>query len=194
VVGNDVVDLRDPESDASTLHPRWDARVFNRAEQRQLSEQGRSSSLRWKLWAAKEATYKLVRKLDAQIVFSPPKFEVQLGREGQAHVSFGSMRFPVRLMAAADGIHAIAREPSDDEQSIISGHRRIGPVADAAAPGREARVLAVTQIAAALAADPGEFEVRRERRIPMLWRGDRPCDLDLSLSHHGELVGFACAT
>ena len=43
-------------------------------------------------------------------------------------------------------------------------------------------------------ADPSEFEVRRERRIPRLWRGDAPCPVDLSLSHHGELVGFACDT
>jgi hypothetical protein len=193
VVGNDVVDLLDPESDARTLHPRWDARVFNSAERRQLASHAESSSLRWKLWAAKEAAYKLVRKLDARIVFSPPKFEVELLSEGRGTVSFGSMRLPVRLMDAVDGIHAIAREPSDAEQTIIAGHRRIS-VDDAAAPGREARKLAVTQIAAALGAEPSEFEVRRERRIPKLWRGDRPCDLDLSLSHHGELVGFACAT
>ena len=194
MVGNDVVDLRDPESDPATLHPRWDSRVFNSAERRQIASEAEPNPLRWKLWAAKEAAYKLVRKLDGGIVFSPSKFEVELGSEGRGHVSFASFRFPVRLMDVVDGIHAIAREQSDAEDAIIAGHKRIAASADAATPGREARMLALTRIAAALGADPSEFEVRRERRIPKLWRLGRPCHLDLSLSHHGGLVGFACAT
>lgn len=194
MVGNDVVDLSDPESDPATLHPRWDSRVFNSAERSQIASEAEPNPLRWKLWAAKEAAYKLARKLDGGIVFSPSRFEVEFGSEGRGHVSFASFRFPVRLVDAMDGIHAIAREQSDAEHAIIAGHKRIAASADPAAPGREARLLALTQIAAALGAEPSEFEVRRERRIPKLWRLGRPCDLDLSLSHHGGLVGFACAT
>ena len=32
MVGNDIVDLRDPESQADGLHPRFDARVFTAPE------------------------------------------------------------------------------------------------------------------------------------------------------------------
>ena len=194
MVGNDVVDLLDKESDPSSLHPRWDARVFSAAERQQIEASPGEPALRWKLWAAKEATYKLLRKLDAGIVFSPPRFEVELGADGHARVTFDSQSFPVRLMDAPGGIHAIARRDSDAEDAVIAGHRRLDRVEDAAAPGREARRLAVEKIAEALGGDPSEFEVRRERRIPRLWRRDAPCPVDLSLSHHGQLVGFACDT
>ena len=55
MVGNDVVDLRDPESAAETLHPRFDKRVFSVREREAMAESRDAARLRWKFWAAKES-------------------------------------------------------------------------------------------------------------------------------------------
>ena len=63
MVGNDIVDLRDPQSRSESLHPRFDTRVFSERERRIIGEAADSERVRWKLWAAKEAAYKLMRKM-----------------------------------------------------------------------------------------------------------------------------------
>jgi len=71
MVGNDIVDLRDPRT--FRVHPRSDSRIFTRAE-KQLIE---SRHIRWGLWACKEAAYKACKRLDPSAVFIPVLFEVQ---------------------------------------------------------------------------------------------------------------------
>ena len=83
MVGNDVVDLRDPESAPETLHPRFDTRVFSEAERAAIAASPDAARLRWKLWAAKEAAYKLARKISPTTIFAPARFEVALGDVGR---------------------------------------------------------------------------------------------------------------
>ncbi|MGH7855988.1 MAG: 4'-phosphopantetheinyl transferase family protein, partial [Candidatus Binatia bacterium] len=78
MVGNDVIDLRDPETAPGSQHPRFDARVFAPAERALLGASTDARRLRWILWAAKEAAYKVARKIDARAVFSPRRFVVDL--------------------------------------------------------------------------------------------------------------------
>jgi len=47
-------------------------------------------------------------------------------------------------------------------------------------------------VAARLRVAAEEVEVRRDGRVPRLWVADRPAAADVSLSHHGDWLGFAC--
>ena len=77
-VGNDVVDLADPETRLGGLHPRWVERVFGAAERKALDASPSRHLLHWALWAAKESAYKARKRLDPETVFSPREFEVEL--------------------------------------------------------------------------------------------------------------------
>jgi phosphopantetheinyl transferase (holo-ACP synthase) len=55
LVGNDVVDLRDPENQPEAIHPRFDDRVFTWAERARILAAGSPHRMRWVLWAAKES-------------------------------------------------------------------------------------------------------------------------------------------
>ena len=77
-VGNDVVDLDDPDTRLDSLHPRWDERVFGAAERRALEASSSRHLLHWALWAAKESAYKARKRLDPHTVFSPREFEIEL--------------------------------------------------------------------------------------------------------------------
>jgi len=77
MLGNDVVDLGDPESRAGARHARFDARAFDRTERALIATSPRGEHERWRLWAAKESAYKAARKEDPCTVFSPQRFAVR---------------------------------------------------------------------------------------------------------------------
>src|SRR3990172_11249674 len=102
MVGDARVDLGDPEARESALPPRFDARVFAPAERAALGASPASGRLRWILWAAKEAAYKLARKLDPGVAFSPSRFVVSLDATLRGRVAFAGGAARVRVRRAGD--------------------------------------------------------------------------------------------
>src|SRR5512139_2501725 len=82
MIGNDVVDLLDPETQPGAVHPRFDARVFTDDELRALRRSVAPGRLRWLMWAAKESAFKAVRRNDACVAFRPREFAVTLRGNG----------------------------------------------------------------------------------------------------------------
>jgi hypothetical protein len=204
MVGNDVVDLLDPDVDPSTLHLGFDGRVFCRDELESLEASLNQVCERWRLWAAKEAAYKLVRKLWPRAVFSPSRFVVALAADagGDRDTATGSVchsgdRCHVSVVRSRGAIHAIATPDVPGGSQIVHGVRRLEPheldPRDPEALGRAARRLCCETLAPRLGAAVEHLEVLRRGRIPELWLRGVRLGLDLSLSHHGSLVAFACA-
>ena len=71
MLGNDIVDLLDPESRPESFRPRFDDRVFDPREQTDIAHDDDPHTRRWAHWAAKEAAYKLARQVDSN--FRPSK-------------------------------------------------------------------------------------------------------------------------
>jgi phosphopantetheinyl transferase (holo-ACP synthase) len=227
MVGNDIVDLRDPESDPRTLSPRFDERVLTRAEHERLaalpagdgsarSPRGRE---RWSLWAAKEAAYKLARKQDERVIFSPVRFEVMLAPRTEVAISarhacaahwrrsgrvrHGGSEFEVRLVEGDHFVHAVATMPGDrdgvtsglaelEEAEAIARGSQADRVDHHVLQGEAVRRLACRALAERLDVSEESLELRKHGRVPILFaRGHRVDGVDVSLSHHGELVAFA---
>lgn len=196
-VGNDVVDLRDPDTGRDAIHPRFDIRVFTEDERRWIAEALRPVRLRWTMWAAKESAFKAAAKLQPGIPFHPRRFAVRLLENADAaraeviHQVAG--RFDVWIEEARDWVHAVAR-PADDPGSapprsalsFLEGASR-----DASAAGQRVRELALRAVAPLIPAEGHELSIVTEDGIPTLRRDGAPLPVDLSLSHHGRLV--ACA-
>ena len=112
LVGNDVVDLSDPESRSEALHERFDARAFSLDEREALSASAPASAslheLRWTLWACKESAYKVAKKLDPTVRFLPRDFLVRRIAEDRAVVMYETGSFDVRLDRTDQRVHAIA--------------------------------------------------------------------------------------
>jgi phosphopantetheinyl transferase (holo-ACP synthase) len=189
-LGNDVVDLGDPETRLDSLHPRFAERAFTPAERAALEASGDRPLLHWALWAAKESAFKAVRRLEPRTVFSPRRFAVDLpvlpaeGGTAVGRVRHGGESLALEVSRRGDVLHAVAWLPSGQnawfrcELDVATGD-----------PGLAARRLAARAIGAALGLDPDE--VRVVGRPPVATRGDRPLDAVVSLSHHGRFAAFA---
>jgi phosphopantetheinyl transferase (holo-ACP synthase) len=193
-IGNDVVDLADPETREQGLHPRFDERVFRPEERALLGARDSAHVVRWALWAAKESAYKAEKRVDPGVVFSPKQLAVELsdlptvGGKGVAEGRVVHRGHALDLQVHVDGtrLHAVARSTG------MAGALLLWRVERAASePSGAVRRLASTAIASALDLDPEG--VRIARRPPVALHRGRPLVTDLSLSHHGRFVAFACA-
>ncbi|MEE3330429.1 MAG: 4'-phosphopantetheinyl transferase superfamily protein [Myxococcota bacterium] len=196
MVGNDVVDLRDPESAPETLHPRFDTRVFSEREREAMAESRDAARLRWKFWAAKEAAYKLARKASPTTIFAPAKFEVALSDPDTGCVRHEAAQYCVAFTENEGALHAVATRADAEKGEVLAGWRQLtkGEIerGDPEAPSRAVRELLCERLAARLGVSADELEVRRRGRVPFLWLRGRPAPIDLSLSHHGGWLAFAC--
>jgi len=189
MVGNDVVDLRARAVVAGPRHPRFDARVFAPSEHRALRESAAPNALRWTLWAAKEAAYKVAKKLDDATVWSPLRFVVSLSGGSDGTVEHKGRSIPVRVEADAERVHAVA---TDRAEALDGVRSRVAELeATDADPSAAVRRLAREELAPLLGAEPGALEIGRRDRIPVLRMAGRDAPFDLSLSHHGRFVAYA---
>ena len=184
MIGNDVVDLRDPETYAGSIHPRFDERVMAASERAWLAGRLTPDRDRWLLWAAKEAAYKAVRRMNPTHVFSPAELVVVLDDEGMGTVTVGETVLDVVVRVIDDAVHAVASLAGTPRAAIVAECLR-GSGSD---PSAAARRLAIDVVAAR--AGRTETSVAMRGRLPELQSaGDAA--IPLSLAHHGEVVGFA---
>ncbi len=188
MVGNDVVDLLDPETAVKGLNPRFDERVFTDNEQGQLAAASDAHILRWTMWAAKESAYKLAKRFDHSTVFAHSLFETELGENGRGTVLHGASCCAVTVCREGPTIHAIATADHPERERIVAGLDHVATDSD---PSVSARELAITSVARHLDVEPAMFTITNgPDRIPTLRLGGLPLG-HLSLSHHGTLVAFA---
>jgi hypothetical protein len=203
-VGNDVVDLADPETRLDGLHPRWVERVFTGTERGALERasdvrvpgSGGATSdrhrLHWALWAAKESAYKARRRADETTVFSPCEFVVALGPlprgDGLAMGRVVHRGHTFALEVRLDGacLHGVATNADSGAAPVLTRVAFAG-----IEPGADARRLAAAGIGSALGLDVRDLRIAA--RPPVILHRGRQLDAILSLSHHGRFAAVAWA-
>jgi len=190
MIGNDVVDLSDPETSRDACHPGFDRRVFKSEETRSLATDHSDLRMRWILWSAKEAAYKAARREAVAAFFSPARFVVDLDRALRGSVRYEDCRWSVRVEIHADCVHAVV---SDDESftGILSGTCRLAEVGFHD-PSEGVRRFAISSIATQLGVATSDLRIAKADRIPQLFLAEATTPIAISLSHHGSYAGYAC--
>jgi len=190
MIGNDIIDLSDPESSPNACHSRFDRRVFSVDEFEALSSDYSEVQRRWILWSAKEAAYKAARRVSADVSFSPLCFVVDLDRALCGSVQHEGYSWMVRVEVERDCVHAVVGQ-ADAFPEIISATRRL-TTSELCDPSAGVRRFAIESIAEALGVARSDLQIESMGRIPQLiWVGP-DVRASISLSHHGWFVGFAC--
>lgn len=203
MLGNDVVDLGDPETRPETFRPRFDERVFDPTERRAIAHDPDPHARRWAFWAAKEAAYKLARQLDPRFVFAPSKLVVRFasGDHGTSDPSRlrGTLALPHALAPGLDTlelrgeidaqrVHLMAIPRGGDWEAVAASIETLEPGRD---PSAEVRRIAREGIARDLGVDVSRVEIGRRGRIPVASVDGASSGMSLSLSHHGRFLAWA---
>lgn len=174
-VGNDVVDLGDPQIAEHHVRARFVERVCTRDE---ASRAWGDKRALWSLFAAKEAAYKVLVKLGLPVGFSHR--EIVVAPDWRV-VTYGDVRLDLRVDADDERVHAVA---SLDATPTSAVRRTMDQDLS-----RAARALLVEVLG-------GDVEIVRDP-VAGAWDGYGPpravsVDADVSLSHDGRFV--ACAS
>jgi phosphopantetheinyl transferase (holo-ACP synthase) len=199
--GNDVVDLRDPETQPGAIHRRWESRVFAPEERGHVLDDPSPHRARWRLWAAKESAFKVAARIQPALEFHPSKFVVELLDGVNALVRHEAGRFSVRLNESEERVHAVAtvegsRLPEWAIETLDLARDGAGTAIDLARSvpslaSAQVRLLAQRAIGAAIRVDPATIEISSRPGVPVVSRAGAPLPVALSLSHHGRFL--ACA-
>jgi 4'-phosphopantetheinyl transferase EntD len=76
LIGNDLVDLRAREAAGKSGDARFVARVFSAREAELIARSAKPDYTLWLLWSAKEAAYKVAKKLRPDTIFAHSRYEV----------------------------------------------------------------------------------------------------------------------
>src|SRR5262249_55831635 len=125
MIGDDVVDLADPDADAGSMHPRFDRRVFHPHERALIARSAQPGHTRWLLWALKESAYKAARKDDPAAVFRPGRSVAALEDGPSAMVCVGARRFRAAVCAGEGYVPAVARRADDPPACTEAAVRRL---------------------------------------------------------------------
>jgi len=202
LIGNDVVDLGDEDSVVRRHHVRFDSRVFAAEELERLEGSVDPEGLRWSMWAAKEAAFKLLRAGSADAVFAPSRFVVRPAGHNAATVDVDGTRLGVDFQRTTAYVHAIVRPLAfsalhmpNREAAVTPREAAAAAVAvhegDAVSASEAVRRLAVASVSRLLGENAAVLSVGNADRVPLLLKFGRRLPGSLSLSHHGRFVAFA---
>lgn len=219
-VGNDVVDLRDPDNRGKSGDDRFLARVFTAEERALIAGAAAPDRLLWSLWAAKEAAYKAVSGGGAGLCSVPRRYPVLLHmppRAGHQHpgarpscpdgeagdeapsLLTGRVITPggevaLRITGTGEYVHALAARADADFTGIVS---RVDRLEDGANPGDASafgRAQLLAEISRRLNCPRDELALRPDPSgsgAPRLFRRNLPLSLAISISHDGRFTAFA---
>ena len=208
-VGNDVVDLTNPAGIGKSRDIRFIRRVFTSAEKALIQGSANPDRMLWSLWAAKEAAYKAMRK-SRPYVSSVPRsyYVVPWSREADSPL-IGTVETPAgiafaRFFHEEKTVHAIAvtehpvgfKEILWGVEATTDGRDR--PMSAVDNPSYLVREALIRRLSQGPDYGDVDMEIRRIEDVrglgpPKLFI-DGKCSNkeDISLSHDGNFVAYAC--
>jgi hypothetical protein len=194
-VGNDVVDLTDPENRGKSRDRRFVNRVFTPAEQRMISAADEADRVLWSLWAAKESAYKAISKMASSVCSIPRSYEVKLGCADGDTALRGIVETPagvvhIRVFSGGGYVHGLATTGSDDDLDAVLSDVRRWEDANGDESAR-ARTEGITFLSRYLGLPEDDIGIVSSSSIPRVTIRGLHTQLDTSLSHDGHYT--ACA-
>jgi hypothetical protein len=201
-VGNDVVDLKDPENIGKSRDDRFLCRVFTDGERELIASFPSPDTLLWSLWAVKEAAYKAVSRSDPAVCSIPHRYPVVLdpvdttrkvaGLAGKVITPRGGLFFEVAV--SPDWVHALVAEEEEALKRLCRSVKWLEGRKGAVNPSAFVREVLLQEIARRLDCPVGDLSVVKKNDGPgaplVLFRGALLA-AEVSLSHDGRFVAFA---
>jgi phosphopantetheine--protein transferase-like protein len=204
-VGNDVVDLKDPENIGKSRDDRFLGRVFTAGERELIASAPSPDTLLWLLWAAKEAAYKAVSRSDPAVCSIPRRYRVVLdagdatcpmrkivGLAGKVITPRGELVLEVTV--TADWVHALTNVAQEALKRVCRRVKRLEGRKGVENPSAFVRGLLLREIARRLDCAVGDLSVVNNPGglgAPRIHFRRELLAAEVSLSHDGRFAAFA---
>jgi len=200
LIGNDIVDLADPQARGKSRDTRFINRVFTLDEQQKILNSDEPDIFLWSLWAGKETGYKAISKTHPAVSSSPRHYEIKLSdsplpESGIVYTPCGPV--PVRFFITGEYIHCIGASTDEGIGSIVWDVQKIlQPQFSPDYQSDFVRNMAGKKISRYLKEDPEAIEIIRPKGHrglgpPAVYAGGKRTAIDISMSHDGRFA--ACA-
>ena len=213
VVGNDVVDLRHPDTWQKSRDQRFVRRVFLPEEEKRIYNDPDPDGCLWMFWAAKEAAYKIFSKENPSVSSSPLKYKTEqtgeLSLPGHSHgrhltcvVTAPWDSVGITIYATDDYLHAFGS--LGDGKTSGSVHLRVFRLDDGCGKKERTDSVVVRNILRNYLGrywniSPSCITVHREKNerglgAPYVYINGERAPVAISLSHHGRYGAFILFT
>ena len=200
MIGNDIVDLADPQARGKNRDIRFIERVFTPDEQRRIQKSDEPDIVLWSLWAGKETGYKAISKTHPAVSSSPGQYEIQLfdsplPESGTVETPCGPVS--VRFCITGEYIHCIGATTDKGLNSIVwDVQTMLRPEVSPKYQSDFVRNMARKKISRYLKEDLETIEIIRPKGHrglgpPVVYAGGKRTAIDISMSHDGRFA--ACA-
>lgn len=202
MIGNDIVDLTDPQARSKSRDIPFVDRVFTPDERQLIRSNSNSDRVLWSLWAGKETGYKAVRRQYPSVSSAPRRYEVQLPctdghvpGSGTVHTPCGPVS--IRFCITDDYVHCIGAATDEEVDTIVWTVRKM-PRTQPSSDGESnfVREMAKRSISVWLGEQPEAIDILRPEEDhglapPVVQIEKRTSAINLSMSHDGRFA--ACA-
>ena len=214
-IGNDIIDLNHSDTLLCKIHPRFHKRVLNHSEISHIESIEDPEEFRlllWVYWAAKEASYKALKRILPSLIFSYKRFFFHYELKKVTYNN--TYTLSCFIEQTQDYIHIIACIDANKQEQLFHGSQK----------GFQKKVYRRQEILSrknftlqkkddsslirfALAEDITErsslnlvsedVQITKQGRgtdsqkIPYLYINNKIQDTILTLSHHGDYLGYA---
>lgn len=191
-IGNDIVDLNDPQAQEKYHNPNFLKRICAPHEIMLVHQAKDPQACLWGLWAIKEASYKALQKQSREIKFIPNQFLCQFKKKVFWGCSHKELHCQVMLTTSEEYVHAIAVAGEGSLWNDVSSQVSHITVDDDNSE-------AVRQLAVELLAQKGyshavihRHKTSGKLQPPKAFVNEIPIPhCDLSLSHDGRFIAAA---
>jgi len=200
LIGNDIVDLADPQAVGKHRDVRFMDRVFTPDERRTILSSDAPDTILWSLWAAKETGYKAMGKLHPALSSAPKRYPVRLS--GAPFPEAGIVETPcgpisLRFDITGEYVHCIGATADEDLDAVVWNVHEI-PHPDISSERQSDFLRNMTRetLSRCLNESPESIEIVRQKGHrglgpPEVYFGGKRTAIDISMSHDGRFA--ACA-
>jgi hypothetical protein len=213
VVGNDVVDLRHPDTRQKSRDHRFVRRVLLPEEQEQVYNDPHPDCRLWMFWAVKETAYKIFSKKNPSISSSPLKYKTERleelflpghtsDRRFTCAVTSPGGRAVIIIYAGSDYLHAFAGLGNGETPGSM--HIRVFHLGEEyEKKGKTDSVIVRNVLRNYLGRywhiSLSRIAIHREKNerglgAPRVYINDEKAPVDVSISHHGRYGAFVLFT
>ncbi len=200
MIGNDLVDLLCAKQESNWQRPRFLEKLFTPTEITYIENAINPLLAVWSLWSKKESVYKIIARLEKRRFFAPKKIECLFAGTTAAgilpqetnNVVYQNQFFKTTSFFKEHFIHTIAYQESAVPFVLMEDYYIENKYCSTQTKTVRKKLIAAYASHTHLTKEFMSIQ-KDVNGIPFIYYKDKKESIPISLSHHGNYVGFAIA-